>query len=362
MMARGSRQAILQFLLFLGFSRLKYSDNQISYMSKFQAIIVSFLALMFLSTGAGAVEVISRTQTPASTGNFGMLNDMMAFMGANWIWFVVIAGIAIVVIFIWKWLNSVKEKNNIFLRYFKEVVRLCGLQRNRKRVRERLFWIIPFGVGSFLGTLMLVIALVTDDVTAFTLSSSIFIVGIVTGVVLKFGHFFAHHDILQVIGQFGVKSVGWYEGECITADGYKNFLISNGRKWLFWKNKFVLRVNLNEKHIIETRDEKGKRELREYLIPKDNIIEGSDVIVIKGEGFDKANYFYYPLVSDKDGNIVNMDLIAFARAREVAMLDTLYQQTEDFARVQREAININPHVRYSLKTKGESVGGGSEGG
>jgi len=332
-------------------------------MSRITATIVSVLAFLFLSTSAGAVEVIQRTQTPASTGNFGMINDMMAFMGANWIWFVVLAGIAIVVIFIWRWLNGVKEKNNIFLRYFKEVVRLCGLQRNRKRVRERLFWVIIFGVGAFIGTLMLVIALVTDDVSAFTLSSSIFTVAVVGSAVLKFGHFFAHHDIIQIIGKFGVKSVGWYEGECITADGYKNFLISNGRKWLLWKNKFVLRVNLNEKHIIETRNDQGKRELREYIIPKDNLIEGSDVIVVKGEGFDKANYFYYPLVSDEHGNIVNMDLIAFARAREVAMLDTLYQQTEDFARVQREAININPHVRYSLKTRGESVGGGgTEGG
>jgi len=332
-------------------------------MNRFSAMIVSVLAFLIFSTGVGAVEVIQRTQTPASTGNFGMINDIIGFIGANWLWFVILAGIFIVVIFIWRWLNGVKEKNNIFLRYFKEVVRLCSLQRNHKRIRERMFWIVIFGVGSFIGTLMLVIALVTDDVSAFTLSSSIFIGAVVIGSILKFGHFFAHHDILQVIGQFGVKSVGWYEGECITADGYKNFLISNGRKWLLWKNKFVLRVNLNEKHIIETRDEKGKRELREYIIPKDNIIEGSDVIVIKGEGFDKANYFYYPLVSDKDGNIVNMDLIAFARAREVAMLDTLYQQTEDFARVQREAININPHVRYNLKTRGESVGGsGSEGG
>jgi len=331
-------------------------------MNRFSAMIVSVLAFLFFSASAGAVEVIQRTQTPASTGNFGMINDILGFIGANWIWFVVLAGIAIVVIFIWRWLNSVKEKNNIFLRYFKEVVRLCSLQRNRKRVRERMFWVVAFGVCSFIGTFMLVIALVTDDVSAFMLSSSIFIIGVIAGSALKFGHFMAHHDIIQVIGRFGVKSVGWYEGECITADGYKNFLISNGRKWLFWKNKFVLRVNLNEKHIIETRDDKGKRELREYLIPKDNLIEGSDVIIVKGEGFDKANYFYYPLVADEHGNIVNMDLIAFARAREVAMLDTLYQQTEDFARVQREAININPHVRYNLKTRGESVGGGSEGG
>lgn len=318
-------------------------------------LILAILLLSFSVVPVQAVEVIQRTQPQESQGIFSPVNNILGFLGANWMWFVLLGGIIFGAIFIMRMMSSIKEKQDVFLRYYKEVVRLCKLQSNKKRVRERAFWMFSLVASIFLSILLLVVALVTDDVSAFMLGVTIFGIGFTTSIVLKITKLFAYHDIIQIIGIFGAKIVGYYSGECITADGYKNYLVWNGRKWLFWKNEFVLRVNLNEKIRIETRNSDGKREIVEYDLPTDLLIEGENVIAIKGEGVDKANYFYYPLLVDKNGNIVNMDLIAFARAREVAMLDTLYQQTEDFARVQREAININPYLRWKVKSQGESV-------
>ena len=324
-------------------------------MNVFPIALMMLVVFLCSFPSVHAVEVIQRTEPQQSQGIFSPVNNILGFLYANWIWFLVLGIVAVVVIFLLRFMGSVKEKQDVFLRYFKEVKRLCKLQANKKRVRERAFWFFGLVATIFLSVLLLVIAFVTDDISSFMLAISIFAIGFSVSLVLKLTKLFAYHDIIQIIGMFGAKIIGYYSGECITGDGYKNFLVWNGRKWLFWKNDFIVRVNLNDKIRIETRSSENKREIREYELPKDLLIEGENVIAIKGEGVDKANYFYYPLLVDRNGNIINMDLIAYARAREVAILDTLYQQTEDFARVQREAININPYLRWRVKSQGESV-------
>ena len=262
-----------------------------------------------------------------------------------------------------KWWNTKREQDNIFLRDFNRTVRSCFLQSNPKRIHKRAFWIYVLTICTFVSVLMFVIAVVTDDVPAFQLAIGVFMAGFVISFVLKFAGFLAHHDPLLVIGQFGAKFVGNYLGECTTSDGYQNYLLWNARKYVFWKNKFVLKVNRNDTYKIETVDPKtNKRTVVTHPLPKDLIIDGDSVIVVKGEGVDESGYYYYPLITDEKGNIVNMDLVAFSRARDVAMMDTMYQQTEDFSKVQRQAINMNPNVRYITRTKGDSISGADESG
>jgi hypothetical protein len=281
---------------------------------------------------------------------------MLIISSISWFWILIAVVAFFALMFIMRWLKAQKEKDNIFLRDYVRTKRLCGIQANRKRIKERPIWFYILVVSIFLSVLFFVIALVLNDVPAFSLAIGVFIFGLAASIFLKVTKFLAQYDIVEIIGNFGVKIVGYYMGESITSDGYKNYLIWDSRKFVFWKNTFILKVNLNEKVKIETyNQESKKREVNVYDLPKNLITEGENVIAIKGEGFDVAGYYYYPVMTDAKGNIINMDLIAFARAREVAMLDTLYQQTEDFAKIQRETININPTVRYVVKTKGESM-------
>lgn len=322
---------------------------------------VTLVLLCLLMTSVMAVETIQRETPSEAAGNFGILEGLMGFIATYWIVLLIMAGAVFLFMFLMKWWKTVKERDNVFLRDYNRTVQLCKLQSNPKRIKERAIWMFSLVVTIFVSVLLFVIAMVLDDISAFMFAIIVFIVGMTGSSILKLGKFFAYHDIVQVIGQFGAKIIGYYNGECITSDGYKNFLLFNGRKYLFWKNIFVVKVNMNENLRIETRDDKtGERKIHEYVLPKDLLIEGENVIAIKGEGLDKAGYFFYPLIADNKGNIVNMDLIAYTRSKDVALLDTLYQQTEDFANVQRQSINMNPYVRFRMKTGGQDVGQSGE--
>lgn len=332
-------------------------------MGRIVTFLTTAILLSLMVTSVFAVEVIQREEPAAqqSAGQFGILDGLMNFIVTYWVVLLVFAGAVFLFIFILKWWRTVKERDNIFLRDYNRTIQLCKLQSNPKRVKERSFWAFSLGITLFVSMLLFVIAIVLDDTSSFIFAIGIFAFGIIVSAILKLTKLFAFHDIIQVIGQFGAKIIGYYLGECITSDGYRNFLLFNGRKYLFWKNVFIVKVNMNENLKIETRSEKtGDRIVKEYKLPKDLIIEGENLIAIKGEGLDKAGYYFYPLIADDKGNIINMDLIAYTRSKDVALLDTLYQQTEDFANVQRQAINMNPNIRYRLKSGGESVGTGQE--
>lgn len=324
-------------------------------MGRMKYFSVTIITLCLLMTSVVAVETIQREKESEAAGNFGIIESLISFVTTYWIVLLVMAGAVFLFMFLMKWWKTVKERDNVFLRDYNRTIQLCKLQSNPKRTKERAIWLYLLVVTIFVSVMLFVISLVLDDISSFMFAIGVFIVGLTGSSILKLGRFFAYHDIVQIIGQFGAKIIGFYVGECITSDGYKNFLLFNGRKYLFWKNLFVVKVNMNENLKIETRDAKGDRKIVEYVLPKDLLIEGENVIAIKGEGLDKAGYFFYPLIADEKGNIVNMDLIAYTRSKDVALLDTLYQQTEDFANVQRMAINMNPNVRFKLKSGGADV-------
>lgn len=323
------------------------------------------IALIFSLGSVSAVEVIKREPTaPEAPKVFSPLSGMVDFLATYWLPLACIGIGAVALIFIWRWLKHQKEKSNIFLFDYNRTKKLCRHQSNRKRIKERSLWLFPLTIGIFLSTLLLVVAIATDDVPSFLLGMYVFPFFLVVSIVLKFGRILAHYDVMMVAGKFGSKIVGMYLGECITSDGNRNYLCWNSRKFFFWKNDFIIKVNLNKTWKVETYDHTTKmRGFVEFQLPTDLLIEGENHIIIKGEGLDVAGYYYYPVLVDEVGNIVNMDLVAFGRSRDVAIIDTLYQQTEDFVKVQRQAINLNPNVRYITKTKGDSVeGAGAEGG
>jgi len=328
-------------------------------------LAVFFIFALFLFVDAvSAVEVIRREAEPiAQKQVFSPLSGLVDFLATWWLPLLVIGIIAVILIFLWRWLSKQKEKANIFLFDYNRTKKLCRHQANRKRIRERPFWLYTLTVGIFLSALFFVIATALDDVPSFLLAMYTFPFFLVVSLVLKFTKLFAHFDVMLIAGSFGSKAVGYYLGECITSDGNKNFLCWNSRKYFFWKNDFIIKVNLNKEIKIETQDPSTKaRQWVTMKLPQSLLIEGESHIIIKGEGVDVAGYYYYPVLTDKQGNIVNMDLVAFARSRDVAMVDMLYQQTEDFVKVQRQAINLNPNVRYITRTKGESVEGGEPSG
>lgn len=330
--------------------------------------VLTIIIVSLLASTANAAEVIQRkpadqTSSPSADASQATAFERLFITVNEWGVPLIVIGVLItIVMVVLKWWGGVKERDNVFLRDYNRTVQLCRMGANPKRIKPRSFWIYDLSISTFVSVTLIVVALVLDDAGAFQLGSLIFTVGLVSSFILKLSNLFTQYDPVMIVGSFGIKAIGSYLGECVTSDGYRNFLLWDSRKYIFWKNVFVVKVNLNDKFRIETVGKDNKRTIEEISLPKDLIVEGDSAIAVKGEGLDKAGYFFYPLVRDEAGNIICMDLVAYARSKDVAMLDTLYQQTEDFSKVQRQAINMNPFVRFSQKTRGDTITGAEESG
>lgn len=160
-----------------------------------------------------------------------------------------------------------------------------------------------------------------------------------------------------------IQYVGKYLGECITQDGYKNIMFWRGKKWyLFWiparldfldlvKEIFILKCNVNKDYTMREFDpETKKTKETTYTIANDLISVDGDKILIKGLGVERVKNFLYPVLRNDKGNITDKKMEIFDRQRTPALIDTMFSQVEDFANISRELININPSVRFSVKT------------
>ena len=168
---------------------------------------------------------------------------------------------------------------------------------------------------------------------------------------------------IYMISDNGLIYLGKYLGEAITYDGYRNILLWKFKKWyLFWfpkkfdyfdiaKETFIVRCNMNKKYTVMEADQFSK-EVKEMVmdLATDMLIRNGTTITIKGLGLERVNYFLYPILRDKNGNIIDKSLEVFDRERTPAIINTLYTLSEDFANISRELVNWNPNVRIHSKT------------
>ena len=152
-------------------------------------------------------------------------------------------------------------------------------------------------------------------------------------------------------------------GECITQDGYKNIMFWKGKKWFaFWiparldfmdlvKEIFIIKCNMNKEYISRVWNDEQKKmvEQREEIATDLASVDG-DKLLIKGLGIERVKYFLYPVLRDREGNIADKKIEIFDRQKTPALIETMYNQVEDFANVARELINLNPLVRFKHKT------------
>ncbi len=168
---------------------------------------------------------------------------------------------------------------------------------------------------------------------------------------------------VYAIGDGFFQFLGHYLGECYTQDGYLNFLVWKRKKWyLFWvptfldffdlvKDVYIIRVNMNKTFREKVRDPQTKEEkIITHQLATDLVFRHGDKVVIKCWGVEPINYFYYPILRDKEGNLIDKSLEVFEREKDRALIKNMYYLTEDFSNVARELININPTARWKLKT------------
>ena len=209
----------------------------------------------------------------------------------------------------------------------------------------------------------------------------------------------------------GLVRMGVYEGECVDKEGFKDIMFSRLRfgivggfikKITFWmfplmdlllKKYWIVRCNLNPVYVplkqrvnpkpaspsppiagapvpagasapatVKPEEKKIEDEhAGEIKLPVPYITRGSDSIIVHCLGLQLKKYYTYPILIGSEGTIIQDEAVNFTRERDSILNDTLYQQTIDFSNAMREAVNMNPSLRYVIKTEGKTLpdtGGG----
>lgn len=199
----------------------------------------------------------------------------------------------------------------------------------------------------------------------------------------------------------GLVRMGDYEGECIDKEGFKDIMFSRLRfgviggfikKVTFWmfplmdlllKKYWIVRCNVNPIYVpaktriapkpaspsptgapipapvagvnvpvaVPVKDEHEG----EILLPVPYITRGTDAVIIHCLGLQLKKYYTYPILLGSEGSIIQDEAVNFTRERDSILNDTLYQQTIDFSNAMREAVNMNPSLRYVIKTEGKTL-------
>lgn len=191
----------------------------------------------------------------------------------------------------------------------------------------------------------------------------------------------------------GLTRMGEYEGECIDKEGFRDVMFSRLKfgaigglikKLTFWmfpltdlllKKYWIVRCNVNPIFIPSRAKVDAKpaspapavagapaqapavkaEEQKDIMLPVPYITRGDDSIIIHCLGLQLKKYYTYPILLATDGMVIHDESYNFTRERDSILGDTLYLQTIDFSNAMREAVNMNPSLRYVIKTEGKTL-------
>lgn len=149
--------------------------------------------------------------------------------------------------------------------------------------------------------------------------------------------------------------IAYHRGDYITHEG--NVIISmnlkDNKKWFFFPITDLLVIPNKEKISFQKRTEKGKIEIIEITdLPqaKDIVQFNEDEILIFAESLSSVGMFIVPVLKAKDGKIIDLSLPVYQSLKEVVLGEYLYQQSDDFVKVARKSIDLNPNLRYAIKS------------
>lgn len=151
--------------------------------------------------------------------------------------------------------------------------------------------------------------------------------------------------------------IAYHRGDYTTHEG--NIIICmnlrDNKKWFIYPITDLLIVpNKESVNIIRKDNKTGKDE----IIKIDNLPQAKDIIqfnedeiLIYAESLSNIGMFYVPVLKAKDGKIIDLSLPVFQSLKEVVLGDYLYHQTSDFVVIAKKSSDLNPNLRYEIKSK-----------
>lgn len=154
-------------------------------------------------------------------------------------------------------------------------------------------------------------------------------------------------------------TIAYYRGDYTTHEG--NVVISMNlvghNRFFFFPITSLLIIPDKEKIEIIKKNDRGKEEkivIDNLPRPKDIIQFNQNEILLFAESLSSVGLFFAPVLKSKDNRIVDLSMPVYHSLKDVVLGNYLYDQTDEFVKVAKKSIDINPNLRYEVKTKDAS--------
>jgi hypothetical protein len=154
-------------------------------------------------------------------------------------------------------------------------------------------------------------------------------------------------------------TIAYYRGDYTSHEG--NIIVSLNmrfnKKWFFVPITDILIIPTKEKIVLSQKDAKGKtiQFVLDNLPNANEIIQFNEhEILLYAEGISNigagGNEFFVPVLRAKDGKIIDLSLPLYQSLKDVVVGDYLFEQTDEFTKVAKKSIDMNPSLRYATKS------------
>jgi hypothetical protein len=156
------------------------------------------------------------------------------------------------------------------------------------------------------------------------------------------------------------KPVAYHRGDYVTQEG--NIVISLnvvGLKNYFVYPKIDLLIipNKEKSEVYRGLDRNGNPivEIITNLPKAKDIVQfNENEILIYADSLSFAGHFLVPVLKTKEGKIIDLSMPVYSSMKEVAIHNYLYEQTDEFTKVAKKSMDINPNLRYEQKVRDSS--------
>jgi len=152
--------------------------------------------------------------------------------------------------------------------------------------------------------------------------------------------------------------IAYYKGDYTSHEG--NVIVSMNMRFnkrlFFFPIGDILIIPNKEKIILHQKQRSGSLKtevLTNIPLAKDIILFKEKEIFLYAESISniggKGNEFYVPVLKAKDGKIIDLSLPTYQSLKEVVVGDYLLEQTDEFVKVSKKTMDLNPNLKYQVK-------------
>ena len=170
--------------------------------------------------------------------------------------------------------------------------------------------------------------------------------------------------VKQVDGKPKITNpIGYYRGDYLGHEG--NIIVAmnlkDNKKFFLFPITDILIIPNRENITLNQKDEKGKTvklKIANLPLAKDIIQFNENEILLYAEGVSnigaKGNDFYVPVLTASNGKIIDLSMPIYQSLKEVVVGDFLFDQSDEFVKIAKSSMNLNPNLRYQVKSSDSS--------